>query len=101
VVTRIGRATEYTVIALGAFLDIEGAFNRTSFDIIKQDAERHGTESAICRWICATLQSGNIIATLSRQTLGASIHSQRVSAGRCAFASAVELDHALSLEAQQ
>jgi hypothetical protein len=75
------------VIALGAFFDIEGAFNRTSFDIIKQAAERHGTESSICRWICATLESKNIIATLSRQTLGAS-------AGRCAFASAVELDHA-------
>jgi hypothetical protein len=36
--------TEYAIkhkdIALGAFLDIEGAFDRTSFDIIKQAAER-------------------------------------------------------------
>jgi hypothetical protein len=39
VVTRVESAIEYKDIALGAFLDIEGAFDRTSFDIIKQDAE--------------------------------------------------------------
>jgi hypothetical protein len=31
-------------IALRAFLDIEGAFDRTSFDTVKQAAERHGME---------------------------------------------------------
>jgi hypothetical protein len=61
--------------ALGAFLDIEGAFDRTCFDIIKQAAERHGIEPTICRWICAMLDSRNITAILSGETL-------RVSAAR-------------------
>jgi hypothetical protein len=36
VVTRIENAIKDKDIALGAFLDIEGAFDRTSFDIIKR-----------------------------------------------------------------
>jgi hypothetical protein len=71
VVTRIKNAVEHKEIALGAFLDIEGAFDRTSFDIIKQTTERHGTEPAVCRWICAVLESRNISATFSGETLGA------------------------------
>jgi hypothetical protein len=35
VVTRTENAIEHKVIALGAFLDIEGAFHGTSFDTIK------------------------------------------------------------------
>jgi hypothetical protein len=62
VVTRIENAIEHRDIALGAFLDIEEAFDRTSFDIIKQEAERHGIYPTICRWICAMLESRNIKA---------------------------------------
>jgi hypothetical protein len=65
VVTHAEYAIEHKDIALGAFLDIEGAFDRTSFDIIKQAAERHGIEPTIFRWICAMLESRNIIAVLS------------------------------------
>jgi hypothetical protein len=72
VVTRVESAIEYKDIALGAFLDIDEAFDRTSFDKIKQAAEKHGIESAICRRICAMLESRSIIATLSGETLGAS-----------------------------
>jgi hypothetical protein len=72
-VTRIENAIKHKDIALGAFLDIEGAFDRTSFNIIKQAAERHGTEPAICRWICAMLESRKISVTLSGKTLGASV----------------------------
>jgi hypothetical protein len=50
----------------------EGAFDRTSFDIIKQAAERHGIEPTTCRWICAMLESRNISVTLSGETPGAS-----------------------------
>jgi hypothetical protein len=71
VVTRIEYAIEHRDIALCAFLDSEGAFDRTSFDIIKQAAERHGIDPTICRWICAMLESRNIMATLSGETLGA------------------------------
>jgi hypothetical protein len=73
VVTRIEYGIEHKDIALGAFLDIEGAFDRTSFAIIKQAAERHGIEPAICRWICAMLDSRNINAILSGETLRAPV----------------------------
>jgi hypothetical protein len=59
-------------IALEEFLDIEGAFDRTSFDTIKQAAERHGIQPAICSWICAMLESRDISAILSGETMGAS-----------------------------
>jgi hypothetical protein len=58
-------AIEYKNIALGAFLGID----RTSFDIIKQAAGKHGIQPAICRWISATLESRTITATLSGETL--------------------------------
>jgi hypothetical protein len=60
VVTRIESAIKNKEIAL-AFLDIEGAFNRTSFDITTQAAERHGTGPAMCKWICSMLESRNMI----------------------------------------
>jgi hypothetical protein len=34
-------------IAIGAFVDIEKAFDRTSFHVITKAAERHGTEPCI------------------------------------------------------
>jgi hypothetical protein len=58
------------IFSLGAFLDIEGASDSTSFDTIKQAAERHGIEHAVCRWICAMLESRNISGILSGETLG-------------------------------
>jgi hypothetical protein len=71
VVTRIENATEHKYIVLRALLDIEGAFDRTSFDIIKQTAGSNCNKPAVCRWICAILESRNIRATLSGENLGA------------------------------
>jgi hypothetical protein len=71
--TSIESATEYKKIALGAFPDREGAFDRTSFEVITQAAEKHGTEPTICRWICSILESRNILTTLLGETLRASI----------------------------
>jgi hypothetical protein len=68
VVTRIENAIHYKEIALGAFLDIEGAFSRTSFNTIIQAAGRHGIEPALCRSICTILERRNISAILSGQT---------------------------------
>jgi hypothetical protein len=65
VVTHIESAIEHKDIALGAFLDIEGAFDRTSFDMIEQAAGNHGIEPAICRWVRVMLESRTITATLS------------------------------------
>jgi hypothetical protein len=73
VVTHTENAIQYKDIALGAFLNTEGAFDRTSFHTIIQAAGRHGIEPAICRWICAMLVGRNISATLSGETLGASV----------------------------
>jgi hypothetical protein len=72
VVTCIENAIEHKAIALGAFLDTEGASDRTSFETLKQAAERHGIEPTICRWICVMLDSINIRATLSGEILRAS-----------------------------
>jgi hypothetical protein len=72
VVTGIENATEHKDIALGAFLE-EGAIDGTSFDIIKQDAERHCIEPPVCRWICAMLESRNISTKLLGETLGATV----------------------------
>jgi hypothetical protein len=76
VVTHAVYAIEHKGIALGAFLDIEGAFDMTSFDIIKQVAEKHGIEPAICRWICAMLDSRKVTATLSGEASAASVFPQ-------------------------
>jgi hypothetical protein len=53
---------------LWAFLEKEGAFDRTSFDVITEAAE-HGVESTIVRWIKTMLESRSITATLSAETL--------------------------------
>jgi hypothetical protein len=58
VVTHTESAIEHKDIALGAFIDIEGAFDRTLFDTIKQAAEKHSIEPVICRWISAMLEAG-------------------------------------------
>jgi hypothetical protein len=73
VVTCIENAIKHKVLALGAFLDIEGAFDRTSHDTIKQAAEKHGIEPAVCRWICAMLESRNIVFRLAGDTMRASV----------------------------
>jgi hypothetical protein len=62
-------ATEYKDIALGAFLDIDGAFDRTSFDMIEQASGKHGIEPAICRTITATLSGEILRVSASRSCL--------------------------------
>jgi hypothetical protein len=66
---------ENSEITLGAFLDIEGAFDRTSFDIIKKAAKWHGLEDTICCWIGSMLGSRKITATLAGETLEGSVAS--------------------------
>jgi hypothetical protein len=65
-------AIEHKELALGAFLDIERAFDRISFDAITQNAEMHGIDTTICRWILFILESRNIITTFSGEILRAS-----------------------------
>jgi hypothetical protein len=58
VVTHIENSIEHKNIALGIFLDIEGALDRTYFDTMRQAAERYGIKPTVCRWICAMLKVG-------------------------------------------
>jgi hypothetical protein len=69
VVTHTESAIKCKEITLGAFLDTEGAFDRTSFDVLTQAAERHDTGPAICMWISSMLKSRNIITTLLGETM--------------------------------
>jgi len=43
-------------IAIGVFLDIEGAFGNTSYDSMCPAFTRHGVDQTIIRWIRATLE---------------------------------------------
>jgi hypothetical protein len=45
VTTHIEEAVENREVTLRAFLDIEGAFDSTSFDILTKAANRHGLEN--------------------------------------------------------
>jgi hypothetical protein len=42
---------------MGAFLDIEGAFNNTSFNSITTAARERGLEETCCRWVRSMLKS--------------------------------------------
>jgi hypothetical protein len=91
VVMRTEDAVAYEEIALGAFLDIEEASGRTSFDVITETAERHWLESTIARWIKTMLESRSITATLFGETLEVSA-TKGLSAGVRVIAPAVEPD---------
>ena len=46
-VVRVEKALDQQEIALGAFLDIEGAFNNTCYDTMCDALVRHGSEYTI------------------------------------------------------
>jgi hypothetical protein len=48
VIIHVEEAVENREDILGAFLDIEGAFGSTSFDIITKAAKQHGLGDMIC-----------------------------------------------------
>jgi hypothetical protein len=49
-VGRVERQLEMKEYAIGAFLDIEGAFHSTSIDTIKQAMNRHDVPEALVDW---------------------------------------------------
>jgi hypothetical protein len=63
-VVRVDKVLEQRDTALGVFLDIEGAFNNTSYDSITAAMDRHGVSPTIRRWIRATLEGRRATATL-------------------------------------
>lgn len=72
VVLSIEKAINYKELALGTFLDIEGAFDQTTYDVITNAAKRHKVEHTICRWINSMLKSRTVASTLFGDTVRAS-----------------------------
>ena len=64
-VARVEKAPYQQEIGLGAFLDIEGAFNNTCYDTMCDALVRHGSEYTIVRWIQVTLEGRVAVATLN------------------------------------
>ena len=46
--------------AIGTFMDIEGAFNHTSSEVIRRAMIRQGVPIAVVDWTCHTLGNRNI-----------------------------------------
>ena len=64
---RAGMSTETAPqIVLGAFLDIEGAFDNTSFNAIITAAREHRLEETCCRWVKSMLESRLVHTSLQQ-----------------------------------
>jgi len=63
-VVQAEKALDQQEIALGVFLDIEGAFDNTSYDCMCSAFTRHGVDQTILRWIRATLEGRLATAAL-------------------------------------
>jgi hypothetical protein len=69
VVRRLEKSLSHKEIALGAFLDIEGAFNSTSFNAIITAARESGLEKTCCRWVGSKLESRLVHTSLMDNNL--------------------------------
>ena len=63
-VVQVEKALGQHEMALGVFLDIEGAFNNTSYDSMCAALAKHGVDYTIIRWIKATLEGRLAAASL-------------------------------------
>jgi hypothetical protein len=61
---RLEKTLDQQEMALGVFLDIEGAFNNTSYDTMCAALAKHSVGYTIVRWIRATLEGRKATATL-------------------------------------
>jgi len=57
VVHRLEKSLNHKEIAVGTFLDIEGAFDNTSFSAIIMAARQRGLEETCYMWVRSMLQS--------------------------------------------
>ena len=73
VVHRLEKSLNHKEIALGAFLDIEGAFDNTSFTAITKAARERGLEETCCRWIGSMLESRLVHTSLMGSSLTARV----------------------------
>jgi hypothetical protein len=64
-VVRVEKVLDQRELALAVFLDIEGAYNYTSFDSVCTALCGRGVDSTIVRWTRATLEGRLTMATLN------------------------------------
>jgi hypothetical protein len=67
------KSLEHREVALGAFLDFEGAFNNTSFEAIITAAIERGLEETCCRWIKSMLGGRLVHTSLMGSSLTAKV----------------------------
>lgn len=72
-VQRVEYVLENQEVMLGAFLDIEGAFDNTSYEAITRAIRLKGIDETSCRWIDCMLRSRVIYATLLGDTVSAQV----------------------------
>jgi hypothetical protein len=70
---RLEKCLEHKEIALGAFLDIEGASDSTSFNAIITAARERGLEETCCRWVRFMLESRLVHTSLMGSSLTAKV----------------------------
>jgi len=63
-VVQVEKALDQQEVTLGIFLDIEEAFNNTSYDSMCAALAKHGVDYTIVRWIRATLEGRLAMVTL-------------------------------------
>jgi len=73
VVNRLEKSLNQREIAMGAFLEIEGAFNSTSFHAIIMATRECGLEETCCRWVGSTLESRLVHTSLMGSSLTAKV----------------------------
>jgi hypothetical protein len=79
VVRRLEKCLEHKEIALGAFLDIEGAFDNTSFKTIITAARERGLEETCCRWNEFMLEGRLVHTSLMGSSITAKVMRSLVS----------------------
>jgi hypothetical protein len=73
VVHRLEKSVKQKEIALGAFLDIEGAFDNTSFSATIEYVRERGLQEACCRWIWSMLDNRLVHTSLKGSSLTAKV----------------------------
>jgi hypothetical protein len=73
VVHRREKSLSHKETALGAFLDVEGAFDNTSFNAITTAARERGLEETCCRWVRSMLESRLVHTSLMGSSFTAKV----------------------------
>ena len=73
VVHRLEKSMNQKEIALGAFLDIEGAYDNTSFNAVITTAGERGLQVTCCRWVRSMLESRIVHTSLMGSSLTAKV----------------------------